>query len=383
MATIRKIIWENANGKKSQRFQLTYMDANGKRRRKQFATKSEAEAENQRIASELRGGTHVADNDSRTVQEGCNAFLSHKEKLMHLGKRERVTTSHYKTHINLHIAATSIAGRKLSRLSPSDIQIFAEDLESDLSHELAVKVYATLRMAVNYCRRRGWISHNPCDGIKIERPRRYEKKEIKIPAKDDLKALLQKASETDITGRSSAFLRLMLFQGLRISEVRGLPRNALKLEGKTPTVEIFQRADDYCQIGRPKSAAAYRTLSLSPDDVLILKKWILSCGAKDEDLLFATGSGRADSYQNITSRWWKPLMEKAELLNKRKKPRFTPHQLRHAFASLHIEQGTQPKQLQTMMGHSSIKITMDTYGHLWEDAHAGHALAIAIERNLG
>lgn len=64
-------------------------------------------------------------------------------------------------------------------------------------------------------------------------------------------------------------------------------------------------------------------------------------------------------------------------------PDFTPHQLRHAFASLSIERGVAPKQLQMMMGHSSIKMTMDTYGHLWKDDEADQALAIAIERQLG
>ena len=40
------------------------------------------------------------------------------------------------------------------------------------------------------------------------------------------------------------------------------------------------------------------------------------------------------------------------------------HALRHACASLWIEQGYNPKQIQTLMGHSSIKVTFDTYGHL-------------------
>jgi len=36
-----------------------------------------------------------------------------------------------------------------------------------------------------------------------------------------------------------------------------------------------------------------------------------------------------------------------------------------------------------MRGHSSIKMTMDTYGHLWKDDAADQALAVAIERQLG
>ncbi len=358
------------------------MDKNGKRYRKQFQTKAEAETERMRIESEMMNGRHVPDCDTKTIKEGCNAWLLHKENLVRLGKRERVTARHYRTQIERHIENNAIAELKLNRVGASDVQQFVEELENTLSHALAVKTFATLRMSLNYCRLRGWLTQDPCKDVKIERPRRYEAQRVKIPAKADIKALLKKSEEIDITGKSTAMIRLMVFRGLRISEVRGLPRKALKLEESNPTVEIFQRADDYSKIGRPKSSAAYRTIPLSPEDVLAFKKWLLSCGAKDDGLVFGTSSGKPNSYQNLIDRWWKPLMKKAKLTDG-KKPRFTPHQLRHAFASLHIERGTQPKQLQVLMGHSSINITMDTYGHLWNDAEAGNALAIAVERQLG
>ena len=50
--------------------------------------------------------------------------------------------------------------------------------------------------------------------------------------------------------------------------------------------------------------------------------------------------------------------------------KFSVHDLRHFHASLMIEQGMQPKQLQEHMGHSSIKVTMDIYGHLFKDEEA-------------
>ena len=51
------------------------------------------------------------------------------------------------------------------------------------------------------------------------------------------------------------------------------------------------------------------------------------------------------------------------------KPKYPPKSLRHARASLEIEGGANPKEIQELMGHSSIKITYDVYGHLF-DAHA-------------
>jgi integrase len=44
------------------------------------------------------------------------------------------------------------------------------------------------------------------------------------------------------------------------------------------------------------------------------------------------------------------------------------HDLRHTFASLMVAAGVHPRVLKDVMGHESIKVTMDTYGHLYEGA---------------
>ena len=47
------------------------------------------------------------------------------------------------------------------------------------------------------------------------------------------------------------------------------------------------------------------------------------------------------------------------------------HDLRHTFASQLIEQGAHPKHIQEQLGHSSINVTMDTYGHLFLNRNRG------------
>jgi integrase len=404
MATIRKVSWKKGDGSLSYGFQVTYMDGASKRHRKTFKTKAAADAWRVKIESELVDGKHVPDSATRSVRKGWDEWLRYLESLQRVGKRERVTVRHYRTHFEKHIEPQKIANISMNQLTPAHIQTFVEELEGSLSYALGLKVYMTLRMLLAYCRRRGWLAHNPCEGIRLERPKRYDKQPITIPAKEDIRKLLAAAEKNDITGRSTAMIRLMVFRGLRISEVRGLPRKALSLTSKSPQLKVIQRADDYCKIGPPKSHTSFRTLALSPEDVLALKKWLLASGAKDDRpdaLVFGTKTGIAHSYQNLYYRWWVPIMKKASLASavvdprsgkpliekktgkEKAVPSFTPHQLRHAFASLSIEQGVGPKQLQVMMGHSSIKMTMDTYGHLWKDDAADQALAIAIERQLG
>ena len=78
---------------------------------------------------------------------------------------------------------------------------------------------------------------------------------------------------------------------------------------------------------------------------------------------------------------WTPLMAACGLMVG-DRPKYEFHHLRHAAASLLIEQGAQPKRIQELMGHSSIRVTFDIYGHLFADAEADQALMAAAERRL-
>jgi integrase len=64
------------------------------------------------------------------------------------------------------------------------------------------------------------------------------------------------------------------------------------------------------------------------------------------------------------------------------KPRYTFHCLRHTAASLFIEQGWTPKKLMTVMGHSSIQMTFDLYGHLWKTLEDDAKAVAQIEARL-
>jgi integrase len=66
---------------------------------------------------------------------------------------------------------------------------------------------------------------------------------------------------------------------------------------------------------------------------------------------------------NLVKRHFFPALKRAGL----RRVRF--HDLRHTYAALLIDQGEHPKYIQGQMGHSSIKVTMDTYGHLMEQTN--------------
>jgi integrase len=83
---------------------------------------------------------------------------------------------------------------------------------------------------------------------------------------------------------------------------------------------------------------------------------------------------RSDAGRPVINNAGEPVMKDV--------PRYGMHSLRHACASLWIESGYNPKQIQRLMGHSSIKVTFDIYGHLFADAEADQRAAESVQNRL-
>ena len=98
--------------------------------------------------------------------------------------------------------------------------------------------------------------------------------------------------------------------------------------------------------------------------------------------MFPNGVGNAETHSNIYNRIFKPLMLSCGILDEEGAPRFSLHALHHAAASLFIEQGWPPKKIQVILGHSSITMTYDVYGHLFHDPAKDVDLMGEMERGL-
>jgi integrase len=184
---------------------------------------------------------------------------------------------------------------------------------------------------------------------------------------------------------------------MRASELRGLSWADVDLD--KALIHVRQRADRYHAIGMPKSDAGQRTIPLTPLAVNTLKEWKLACPKGDLSLVFPNGEGNIEWHQNIIKRGLWPILIKAGVsvptgkLDKGGNPivvaKYTGlHALRHWFASWCINSKADgglelsPKAVQTRMGHSSIQLTFDVYGHLVPAADESQALADAESRLL-
>lgn len=81
----------------------------------------------------------------------------------------------------------------------------------------------------------------------------------------------------------------------------------------------------------------------------------------EDALVFTSPGGEPLRRGNFSRRVWKPVLAAARL-------DVRPHELRHTCAALLIAEGAHPKAVQAQLGHSSIQVTMDRYGHLFPSA---------------
>lgn len=214
---------------------------------------------------------------------------------------------------------------------------------------------------------------------------------VDIPTKEEVRALIEAAG-----GSFRPFLITAIFSGLRSSELRGLAWSSVDL-GKGE-LEVRQRADKYQTIGLPKSDAGHRTIPLPPIVINTLREWKLACPKGDADLVFPNGAGNIEYHANIIKRGYHPVQLSASVTTDGKGkdgepvtlPKYSGlHALRHWFASWCINRKADgglelsAKQVQERLGHSSITVTYDTYGHLFPATDEAKDLAAAESMLLG
>src|SRR5262249_6394519 len=141
---------------------------------------------------------------------------------------------------------------------------------------------------------------------------------------------------------------------------------------KRGELHVRQRANRYNEMGKPKSNAGERTVPLSPLVMNTLREWKLRCPKGELDLVFPTGTSGVENHSNIMQRGLEPAQGGAGITDARGKAKSSGlHSLRHWYASWLINRRADGglelplKNVQERLGHSSIQMTADTYGHLF------------------
>jgi integrase len=387
--SVRKRTWENRDGSRGEAWLVVYNDQAGVRRQRAFDHKRSADAYHATVAVDIRAGIHVPDSQSATVAEASKLWLQRCEA----EGLERSTLAGYRQHVTLHIDPL-LGAVKLSQLSIPAARGFEDKLRIDRSAAMVRKIRRSLSSILTDAQERGLVAQNVVRGLRAHRRRGQEHHQdarqksrlaagVDIPTPDEIRAILP-----HLSGRWRPMLLTAIFTGLRASELRGL--RWVDIDLKSGELHVRQRADRYNKIGRLKSKAGDRTIPLPPVVVNTLREWKLESPKGEIGLAFPNTIGRIEILSNIRERAWHPAQIAAGVINERGLPKYPGlHALRHFYASWCINpkdrggQGLLPKVVQDRLGHSSIVMTMDTYGHLFPRGDDRAELAAAEKAFLG
>ena len=368
------------------RWQASYVDGAGKRRAKLFDRKSDGEAWLVETRHDVARGVHTPGSLSPTVKDAAALWI----KRCNEKRLERSTICAYEEHVDLHISPF-IGAKKLAELTVPAVNAFGDQLrEAGRSAAMIKRVIRSLGAIFKEARRRGLSALAPTEGLELDLPERDDPRPV-IPTKQELQAII--AGTTTRESRIwRALVLVAVFCGLRASELRGLRWIDVDFEARQ--INVNQRADIYHRIGKLKSKSAYRSIPCPSLVLNALREWKLQCPKGDMGLVFPNGLGRVEALSNIMQRGFDPIQIAAGVvaqklaLDASGQPMTTTvakyglHALRHACASLWIEGGKNPKAIQALMGHSTIQMTYDVYGHLFADAEADQKSAEDIQARL-
>ncbi len=336
--------------KRSGGYQVRYRDPLGKQRARQFKRRVDAERFAREVEVDMDPGAWI---DPKGADIPLAAWV---ETFMAMSRSLSPTTIEtYRRDLDKYVLP-ALGARRLGQLRAEEIERWLNDeIASGLASSSVHRHYRTLRRVLQAAVEKERLLANPCNRV---RPPKVTTRKMTVLDWDQCLTVAVSIGE-----RYRALIYLALDSGMRWSEIVGLRRSQVDLlRRKVRVTEQLVELSDRTRLRKePKTTAGVRSITISKLTASVLAAHLETFGRADADsLVFTTAAGTPISHSSFQTHHFESALKAAGV-----EARF--HDLRHTSVALAIAAGAHPKAIQMRMGHSSITVTLDRYGHLFPE----------------
>lgn len=333
---------------------------NGNKKMKTVTGKTAKEVKRklEKIKVELLTDNYI-DSSSITIPQLAKAVNDEKHEL-NITSVSAYTRSQYSIR---HIEESELNAIPIQKITEPKLRTFYANLIKSYSNSTIKKVYAQINIAYKKAVKLNIIKYNINDDIPCPKSDKPTKK-IKALTIEQQKKVVE-AILADNKEPYRTMLLLSLFTGMRMGEVCALYLSDIDFSNAEISIErtLTRGANDTYIIGEnAKTEAGTRQIKVIPWVIDDLQRYKDNYYTKNADNVFFSRKDKLLTVSQVNS-YYKRLILRYGI--DKSADEYNQHQLRHTYATRSIESGMSAKVLQKKMGHTDIRITMNTYADVF------------------
>ncbi|MBF0710582.1 MULTISPECIES: tyrosine-type recombinase/integrase [unclassified Gemella] len=329
--------------------------------KRSFESKREAEIYIARLKIEFEKGTMFVSNKKHTFSDIYDLWIENY--------KHTVKESSYNLRLeNSKVLLKHLGHMDIKKMHMLDLQRLFNELSLKYSKNYINTLKASAKMILDFAVNSNLINSNPIDKIKLPRVESINKSELDdYYTKEELIDFLNIVKENH-NHKTYTIFRLLAFTGMRIGEALALEWSDIDFNNSSISINktIARGTDNKLIIQTPKTKSSSRVIDIDPTTMQTLRQHKL----EQKELIFRLGwQNKGIVFTNLKNTYLWNSNINSDLYRICKKHNFKSiklHGFRHTHCSLLFESGASIQAVQTRLGHSDFKTTMNIYNHVTE-----------------